>query len=214
MYEQLTQIIADVEQGRFPAADAGVTVVGQPPPRDAAVLAFTAHSVVAADVEPEWVTRVLPDGDLSAPLCPPFLGALTVRLGRRVSNIDLVCLAEPLPAGAAAESGLELQELTGSSHPRVLRSRRHRDDVAVWGTAGGWVSVGRGLAGRYEVTVEVDENHRGLGLGRRLAAAGRALAGTERPVWAQITPGNAASVRAFLAAGYRPVGAEALLVPE
>jgi hypothetical protein len=31
-------------------------------------------------------------------------------------------------------------------------------------------------------------------------------------VWAQVTPGNAASVRAFLAAGYRPVGAEALLV--
>jgi hypothetical protein len=31
-------------------------------------------------------------------------------------------------------------------------------------------------------------------------------------VWAQVSPGNAASVRAFLAAGYRPVGAEALLV--
>jgi hypothetical protein len=34
----------------------------------------------------------------------------------------------------------------------------------------------------------------------------------ERPLWAQIAPGNAASVRAFLAAGYEPVGAEALLV--
>lgn len=210
MYEQLTQVIADVELGRFPAADAGVTVVGQPTPRDAAVLAFTAHSVVAADVEPAWVTATLPAGDLSAPLCPPFLGALSARLGRRVNNIDLVCLAEPLPA---AESGLELRELTDSSHPRVLRSHRHRDGVAVWGTAGGWVSVGRGLAGRYEVTVEVEEGHRGHGLGRRLAQAGRALAGAERPVWAQIAPGNAASVRAFLAAGYRPVGAEALLVP-
>ena len=31
------------------------------------------------------------------------------------------------------------------------------------------------------------------------------------PLWAQIAPGNAASVRAFLAAGFRPVGAEALL---
>jgi RimJ/RimL family protein N-acetyltransferase len=30
-------------------------------------------------------------------------------------------------------------------------------------------------------------------------------------VWAQIAPANAASVRAFLAAGFRPVGAEALL---
>jgi RimJ/RimL family protein N-acetyltransferase len=34
----------------------------------------------------------------------------------------------------------------------------------------------------------------------------------EAVVWAQIAPGNAASVRAFLAAGFQPVGAEALLV--
>jgi hypothetical protein len=33
----------------------------------------------------------------------------------------------------------------------------------------------------------------------------------DAPLWAQIAPGNAASVRAFLAAGYVPVGAEALL---
>ncbi len=33
------------------------------------------------------------------------------------------------------------------------------------------------------------------------------------PVWAQIAPGNAASVRAFLAAGFAPVGGEALLLP-
>jgi hypothetical protein len=32
-----------------------------------------------------------------------------------------------------------------------------------------------------------------------------------QPLWAQIAPGNAASVRAFLAAGFLPVGAEALL---
>jgi RimJ/RimL family protein N-acetyltransferase len=31
------------------------------------------------------------------------------------------------------------------------------------------------------------------------------------PLWAQISPANAASVRAFLAAGFRPVGAEAHL---
>ncbi|HKN96305.1 MAG TPA: hypothetical protein VJX10_04235, partial [Pseudonocardiaceae bacterium] len=32
-------------------------------------------------------------------------------------------------------------------------------------------------------------------------------------VWAQAAPGNAASVRAALAAGFRPVGAEVLLRP-
>jgi L-amino acid N-acyltransferase YncA len=57
----------------------------------------------------------------------------------------------------------------------------------------------------------VDEVRRNSGLGRRLAVAARHLV-PDRPVWAQIAPGNAASVRAFLAAGFRPVGAEALLV--
>jgi RimJ/RimL family protein N-acetyltransferase len=33
------------------------------------------------------------------------------------------------------------------------------------------------------------------------------------PVWAQVSAGNARSLRAFQAAGYRPVGSEALLVP-
>jgi hypothetical protein len=84
----------------------------------------------------------------------------------------------------------------------------------VWTTKGGVLMIGRGL-------------------GRALARAARHLVPPcppsalppaprtfapdktleRRPIWAQVAPGNAASVRAFLAAGYRPVGAEALLVP-
>jgi RimJ/RimL family protein N-acetyltransferase len=33
------------------------------------------------------------------------------------------------------------------------------------------------------------------------------------PLWAQVAPANVASLRAFLAAGYRPVGAEVLFGP-
>ena len=72
--------------------------------------------------------------------------------------------------------------------------------------------LGRGLADRWEVAVEVAPQARGRGLGRALAMAARSLLPQGRPVWAQIAPGNAASVRAFLAAGYDPVGAEALLI--
>ncbi|MFS8522544.1 MAG: hypothetical protein FWJ87_14445, partial [Micromonosporaceae bacterium] len=64
-----------------------------------------------------------------------------------------------------------------------------------------------------QIGVDAAPAHRGRGLGRALAAAARHLVPVDRPVWAQVNPGNAASVRAFLAAGYRPVGAEALLVP-
>jgi len=59
--------------------------------------------------------------------------------------------------------------------------------------------------------VEIDPGCRGRGLGRELVAAARHLVPDGTPLWAQIAPGNAASVRAFLAAGYQPVGAEALL---
>jgi hypothetical protein len=46
-----------------------------------------------------------------------------------------------------------------------------------------------------------------------LAAAARHLVPDGRPIWGQVAPGNAASLRAFLAAGYVPVGAEVLLTP-
>jgi hypothetical protein len=50
------------------------------------------------------------------------------------------------------------------------------------------------------------------GLGRTLVTAARHLVPGGAPLWAQIAPGNAASVRAFLAAGFAPVGGEALLL--
>jgi GNAT superfamily N-acetyltransferase len=108
---------------------------------------------------------------------------------------------------------LPLREVADSDHPRVRRARRYRPQVRIWTTDGGVLVVGRGLAGRWEAAIEVEAPQRGRGLGRSLARAARHLVPDDRPVWAQVAPGNAASVRAFLAAGYRPVGAEVLLVP-
>jgi GNAT superfamily N-acetyltransferase len=70
--------------------------------------------------------------------------------------------------------------------------------------------LGRGVAGRWETAIEVDEEARHRGLGRLLAVSARHLVPGGGPVWSQQSPGNARSVRAFQAAGYRPVGAEAL----
>jgi GNAT superfamily N-acetyltransferase len=203
----LEDILARAEQGEYPAADLELTVCPAPSPRVSAVVAFTGHTVVATDIDPDWVRSTLPPGDLSAPLNAPFLTALCKRLGRRVNNIDMLLLADP---GAGGVDGLA--EITERDHPRVRRALGYRDDVRVWACEGGVVLLGRGLAGRMEVAVEVEPAARGRGWGRRLALAARSLAG--RPLWAQVAPGNAASVRAFLAAGYLPVGAEALLVPD
>ena len=198
-----------------------MTVLPQPSPRDAGVIGFTAHAVIFTDADPEWVRRQLPPGDLSAPLGATFLHALCQATGRRAGSVDMLCLARPLPgppplaltpldvvvdACSRADVGT-----AGDHHPRIIRALGYRDDVQAWRADGGIVLLGRGVAGRLETAIEVDPAHRGSGLGRRLAAAARHLAPPREPVWAQVAPANAASVRAFLAAEFTPLAAEALL---
>jgi hypothetical protein len=203
----LQDILAAAASGHMPPPGVGPTIVPQPSPRDAGVIAFTAHNVIYADVNEDWIRSQLPDGDLSAPLNPPFLKELGERMGRSVNNIDMLALAAP----CVGPPPIELVEVTDAAHPRVRRAHRYRDDVRVWTCPGGLLVIGRGVAGRWEVAIEVDSDSRGSGLGRTLARAARHL--ITHPLWAQIAPGNAASVRTFLAAGYVPIGAEALLVP-
>jgi GNAT superfamily N-acetyltransferase len=205
----LAGLIDRVERGEWLPPDPWVSLVPAPAPETSAVVGFAGHVVVAADLDPAWVRGQLPDRDLSAPLNPPFLGALERRLDRRVNNLDLLLLASPLPG----EPALPMTEAPELDHPRVRRARRYRPEVRIWTTGGGVLVLGRGLAGRWEAAIEVDPVRRGRGLGRALARAARQLVPGGRPVWAQVAPANAASVRAFLAAGYQPTGAEALLVP-
>ncbi|MFE2579040.1 GNAT family N-acetyltransferase [Streptomyces sp. NPDC059378] len=209
MTRNLRDILEAAARGVFPAADGATTVVPQHCPRDAGVIAFTAHSVVFTDEDPRWVRETLAAMDcdaLAAPMNARFLAALLERTGRRHDTIDLLLVGSPLPG----EPALSLTEIEDPDHPRVVTSRRRRDDVRVWTAEGGVLVLGRGVAGRLEVAVEVAEGLRHRGLGRRLVTAARQLGGGE-PVWAQVSPGNARSLRAFQAAGYVPVGSEALL---
>lgn len=98
------------------------------------------------------------------------------------------------------------------AHPRVVHSRRVRRDVRVYGDATGAVFLGTGLVGRRELSIELAPSAP-PGTGRRLIAAGLGAADAGEFVWAQVTPGNARSLRAFLAAGFVPVGSEALSLP-
>jgi hypothetical protein len=174
----------------------------------AAVVAFPAHIVVAAPVERTWLDSWIPPHDYSAPLGPRFLDALEDRLRLGAGALDVVLLAPPAPGPPP----IELQPLMAVDHPRVARAHRFRTDVQAWATPVGVLVVGRGLGGRWEAAIEVHEYARGRGNGRALAQAARHLVPEAgRPVWAQIAPGNASSLRAFLAAGYLPVGSEVLL---
>ncbi|MFJ8669331.1 GNAT family N-acetyltransferase [Streptomyces sp. NPDC093600] len=210
MSSDVARILAAAARGRFPAPDGTTVVVPQPNGRDAGVLAFTAHSVVFTDEDPGWVRAELAaaSGDpLAASMNPGFLAALMRRTGRHMNTIDLLTVAPALPG----EPELALREIEDPEHPRVARAMKFRDDVRVWAADGGVVILGRGVAGRWEAAIEVDERVRHRGLGRALAIAARHLTPDE-VVWAQQSPGNARSVRVFQAAGYRPVASEALLI--
>jgi GNAT superfamily N-acetyltransferase len=206
----LAALLDGVAAGRYPPPDGSVTIVPQPSPRDIGVMAFTAHSVVFADLDPAWIRDQLMPGDLSAPVQPPFLEAISAKTGRPANCVDMLCLARARPGPAP----IALTPTQARDHPRVARAHHYRDDVRTWQAPGAVLTLGRGVAGRWEVALEVDDDHRGQGLGRALAAAARHLVPGGAPLWAQITPGNAASVRAFLAAGYQPAGAEVLFRTE
>ncbi|WP_405754690.1 GNAT family N-acetyltransferase [Streptomyces sp. NBC_00073] len=212
MGDTLAEILDAVARGQFPPADGGTTVVPQPSRRDAGVIAFTAHSVVFTDEDPQWVHATLAAVEcdsLAASMHPRFLSALLDRTARTTDTIDLLTVAGALPG----DPPLELREVRDPDHPRVRRALRRRDDVRVWAADGGVLVLGRGVAGRWETAIEVDEGVRHRGLGRDLALAARHLVPDGAPVWSQQAAGNARSIRAFQAAGYRPVGSEALLAP-
>jgi GNAT superfamily N-acetyltransferase len=148
------------------------------------------------------------DDPIAAPLNARFLSALADRVGHEPGTLDNVLVASARP------SDFELVPAE-VDHPRADRALLHRSDVRIWSTpdGSGLLTLGRGVAGRWEVSLEVDRACRGRGLGTSLARAARALVPDDAPLWAQVAPANVASLRAFLAAGYRPVGAEMLFGP-
>jgi GNAT superfamily N-acetyltransferase len=198
--------------GRFPSPDGHVEVLPSPPGRTDAVVAFTAHSLVASPLEPDEVRSRLDPDDLGAPMGAEFLAWMARRLGATAGMLDLVMVA-PQPA-ISEELPRLLPRDDLVEHPRFARSQQYRtglrcysdpDDRAV-------VVLGRGLAERWELAIEVGPDHRGRGLGTALARGAPRLVPDGEPLFAQVSPGNVASIRAFLAAGYQPICSEVLFL--
>ncbi|NIH68512.1 GNAT family N-acetyltransferase [Modestobacter marinus] len=174
----------------------------------ALVVGGTGWHVVAADVDPGWVAGQVAREPIEAPLGARFLTALAEEVGAEPGVLDALLIAPPAPTAP----GPELVEVAPGEHPRVRRALRHRTGVRVWTTpdGAGLLVLGRGVAGRWEAGTEVRPDARGRGLGTALAAAAPALVPGVASLWAQVAPANTASLRSFLAAGWRPVGAEVL----
>lgn len=203
----VSEILENAARGTPPAVDGLVDLVPRPAGVVAAVLAFTGHHVIAADVDRAWVDERLAPWDLSAPFSPSFLGALAERVGSPAGTLDLVLIATrpPTPLHLRQLSQAEAAPfLAGSPHPRR--------EARVWQTrdGAGTVIVARGLADRWELRFDVAEGRQGRGIGRALAGVAPALVPPTDVLFAQVAPGNVVSLRALLGAGYRPIGGEVL----
>lgn len=207
----LRHLVEDAAAGRFPLADGGTQVVASPDGPVHAVLAFTAHHVIAADVDPGEVSAHLDPDDIAAPMGAPFLAWLGARLDSVPGTLDVVLAAR---AGAGAPPFPDtLREIAPDAvHARVARALLYRTDVRTWESTdrSGLLVVGRGLAGRWEAAFEVSPEARDRGLGRTLAAISMLAVPRGERVFLQVAPGNVASLRAVLAAGFHPIGAEVL----
>jgi hypothetical protein len=203
------ELLHAAARGTFPPEDGRTDVVGPVDGAAAAVLSFTAHHVVAAGVPADEVLAQVDPGDLKGPLAPGVLAWLAGRTGLVAGSLDVVLAWVP----ERSMTGAVVHEVEPGEHPRVVRARRWRSELRLFEGDGGMVLIGRGLAGRLELSVEVEPGRRDHGLARLLVAGALAGAAPEEPVFAQVAAANAASLRALQPAGFAAVGAEVLFGP-
>lgn len=203
----MAELIASASLGHFLPADGGWQRV---PPWRAnleAIVSFTGHAVFA-------VSSLTTDDVLEALGADGFGGAHDPRLvatlaGRDgwIDSLDVLLTARGT-GGADGTSGLVPRpDLAG--HQRVRFATDVRDDVTVLGfpdpARSAVVILSRGIAGLRELSFEIEPTRRG-GAGAALIEHALSTVPVDEWVVAVAAPGNAASLRALLSAGFTPIG--------
>lgn len=191
--------------GRFPPVDGGCTVLPALPGGLACSVAFTGHALVATARPAQAVLAQGPDG-FGGSMSPDFLRWLAGPAGW-IGVIDATLVARGR-GGAALPLRLDADD-----HPRVRHAAELRRGVRVYGDERGLVTLSEGLAGRTEISVEAAPDGQGRGWGRSLVHDALGLVPPGEPVFAAVSPGNARSLRAFLAVGFTPIGSGVILRP-
>lgn len=199
----LRAILHAAAGGRHLPVDGSVTFVPELGDGMRAVVALTGHAVVATGQDPATLADLSLDGFGSA-LAPAAL--LRIADGRTIGSNDVILVGR----GYGGRSTLGPTD-RWDDHPRVRYARSLRTDVRVHGDEAGFFTLADGLAGRRELGIELADPGTRPGLGRALLR--EALRAVEPGSWlfAAVAPGNARSLRAFLAAGFTPIGSEVIL---
>jgi hypothetical protein len=209
MTHPLRVLLDAAARGVFPPNDWRTEVLPAPERPRGVIVGMTGHAVIAAAVGAATAREVRQMDPVTA-MHAPTLARLAERLDARLGTYDAVFVA----CGTGEGTPAWLHEHDEYAHARVERALRHRKNARIFtaGAGDAVLVVGQGLCDRWEFGYEVEAHARNAGLGRRLAAAARALVPAGEPVWAQVAPGNAASMRSIVAAGFVPIGAEVLFV--
>jgi hypothetical protein len=171
------------------------------------MVSFTGHAVAVTELPVEALLAAGADG---------FAGATSAAVTGLLAGPDGVPdVLDALLVGFGGGGGGLPERPDLAEHPRVGYARTFRDDVRVHADDRGLVTLARGLGGLTELSFEVPADRRGRGHGRGLALDALHLVPPGEPVLAAVAPGNAASLRALLAAGLTPIGSVQLIaVPE
>jgi hypothetical protein len=204
----LAGLITAAAAGRFPDPDGGWRRVPPWWPGLEAVISFTGHAVFA--VAPD-----IPDHRLASLGADGFGGAHDPRLIAALAGPEgwIDCL-DMLMAGRGAARPSARPPLVDrpdlASHPRAEFAARIRSHPRVLGypdpDRSALAIISQGIAGLTELSFELEPRQRGRGGGSRLAADALSLVPAGQLAVAAVAPGNAASVRALLAAGFLPLG--------
>lgn len=205
----LLDLLLAATRGQFPPVDGGVTVVPALDDGLEAIVAFTGHAVVATSLSLAELLDAGADGygGAVAPDVQRFVAGPTGWIGVHDVTLAGVGLGDTgIAPLLPARDGL-------ASHPRVALALDLRRDVTVHGDDRGLVTVARGLAGRTELSIELDPDQQGRGGGAGLLRDGLRLVPSGVPVFAAVSPGNARSLRMFLRHGFVPIASEVTIRP-
>lgn len=211
--DPLARLLYDVAHRKPTPVNGTVEVFPAPAGPCDAVVAFTGHAAVAADVPESWVRDHLSGGGSGGhpqeALSVSFLGALSDRLGAPPAAVS-VLLTAPRPSGPTP-----MVELRDSEHQDADWAA-DRTEVRCYEDEGGdgVLNLGLGPGGRWDVWMgfvgasRPVMSPRGLGKGRVLLETARAHA--PDVLFASVPSSNARALRAFEAGGFRAIGAEVL----
>lgn len=204
----LAVLITAAAAGRFPAADGGWQRVPPWHPDLEAVLAFTGHAVFA--VRPDITGRLLDslgaDG-FGGAHDPRLIAALAGSAGW-IDSLDLLLAARGTGGPGGPPALVDRPDLAG--HPRAELAASLREQPRILGyqdpRRSALAVVSRGIAGLSELSFELEPGHRGRGGGAQLIGDALSTVPAGQLTVAAAAPGNAASVRSLLAAGFTPLG--------